>query len=247
MLTFLRRIRKNLIESGSARKYLLYAIGEIALVVIGILIALQINNWNEWRKDRINEKVIINNLHSEFNLNRELLNKVKKDADTHFDANLRLMQLMGKQEKDLVNINIDSLIYSSWGAYIFSPNQSVLNGLLTSERIEIITNERIRNLLFQWTSEMHDNADLFDNLNNVSENKYDDYLTKHYSLKDIDMYSELSWGSTSKLISDKYKIFQDIEFENLVDNMAFVNLQYRKSMDKLEKIIDDILMELEKG
>ena len=47
MLTFLRKIRKSLIESGIARKYLLYAIGEIALVVIGILIALQINNWNE--------------------------------------------------------------------------------------------------------------------------------------------------------------------------------------------------------
>ena len=51
MLTFFRLIRKSLIDSSSARKYLLYAIGEIALVVIGILIALQINNWNEWRKD----------------------------------------------------------------------------------------------------------------------------------------------------------------------------------------------------
>ena len=47
MLTFLRKIRKSLIQSGSTRKYLLYAIGEIALVVIGILIALQINNCNE--------------------------------------------------------------------------------------------------------------------------------------------------------------------------------------------------------
>ena len=47
MLTFLKKIRRSLIESGSVRKYLLYSIGEIALVVIGILIALQINNWNE--------------------------------------------------------------------------------------------------------------------------------------------------------------------------------------------------------
>jgi hypothetical protein len=59
MLTFLRRIRRSLIESGSLRKYLLYAIGEVALVVIGILIALQINNWNEWRKDRIKEKKLL--------------------------------------------------------------------------------------------------------------------------------------------------------------------------------------------
>ena len=47
MLTLFRRIRKALLEDGRISKYLLYATGEIALVVIGILIALQINNWNE--------------------------------------------------------------------------------------------------------------------------------------------------------------------------------------------------------
>jgi hypothetical protein len=52
MFTFLRKIRLLLIESGSARKYLVYSIGEIALVVIGIVLALQINTWNEWRKER---------------------------------------------------------------------------------------------------------------------------------------------------------------------------------------------------
>ena len=51
MQTLFRRIRKGFLSDGATSKYLLYAIGEIALVVIGILIALQINNWNEWRKD----------------------------------------------------------------------------------------------------------------------------------------------------------------------------------------------------
>ena len=41
----LRKIRKSLIDSGATQKYLLYALGEIALVVIGILLAIQINNW----------------------------------------------------------------------------------------------------------------------------------------------------------------------------------------------------------
>ncbi|MFN1835210.1 DUF6090 family protein [Balneola sp. MJW-20] len=50
MITLFRRIRQKLIESGSITKYLLYAAGEILLVVIGILIALQVNNWNEERK-----------------------------------------------------------------------------------------------------------------------------------------------------------------------------------------------------
>ena len=71
MLTFFRRIRKGLLgegatrptgSSGRASKYVLYAVGEITLVVIGILIALQINNWNEERKDRIKEREVLQNL-----------------------------------------------------------------------------------------------------------------------------------------------------------------------------------------
>ena len=51
MVTVLRKIRKSLIDSGSARKYLLYAIGEVLLVMVGILLALQVNNWNEENKN----------------------------------------------------------------------------------------------------------------------------------------------------------------------------------------------------
>ena len=61
MLAFFRKIRKSLINSGSNR-YLLYAVGEIALVVIGILIALQINNWNEERKNHEFERQILSEL-----------------------------------------------------------------------------------------------------------------------------------------------------------------------------------------
>lgn len=73
MLAFFRKIRKSLIESGSARRYLFYALGEIALVVIGILVALQVNNWNEWRKDRFREQEIIENVYENITLNIELL------------------------------------------------------------------------------------------------------------------------------------------------------------------------------
>jgi len=69
MLHFLRKIRRNFIFSGSLRKYFLYATGEIALVVIGILIALQINNWNEWKKERTKENEILQSLVNNFELN----------------------------------------------------------------------------------------------------------------------------------------------------------------------------------
>lgn len=56
MLKFFRKIRLNLLSEGKTGKYLKYAIGEIVLVVIGILIALQINNWNE---NRIQQKKLL--------------------------------------------------------------------------------------------------------------------------------------------------------------------------------------------
>jgi len=50
MLRLLRGLKKNLFDKGQLRKYLFYAVGEILLVMIGILLALQVNNWNEHRK-----------------------------------------------------------------------------------------------------------------------------------------------------------------------------------------------------
>ena len=73
MLHYLRNIRKKLIIQENVKKYLLYAIGEIFLVVIGILIALQINNWNEARKLRASEQNILQNLKSELIINLEQL------------------------------------------------------------------------------------------------------------------------------------------------------------------------------
>lgn len=51
MIKFFRKIRRRLLDNGNFSRYLLYAAGEIFLVVVGILIALQINNWNETRKN----------------------------------------------------------------------------------------------------------------------------------------------------------------------------------------------------
>ena len=97
MLSFLRKIRKSLLNSGSGRKYLLYAFGEIFLVVVGILIALQVNNWNETRKSGIQEKALLTELRNTIISDYEILNmsidgniKVQKSCSiilTHFDQN----------------------------------------------------------------------------------------------------------------------------------------------------------------
>lgn len=73
MIKIFRKFRQKYIAGNSVVKYLLYAIGEIILVVIGILIALQINNWNEERKLAIEEIDILNALQVEIRINYHYL------------------------------------------------------------------------------------------------------------------------------------------------------------------------------
>lgn len=74
MIKFFRSIRKNLLNEGKTTKYFKYAIGEIILVVIGILIALQINNWNEDRKYEHQKLKLMHALKQEFLINKNALN-----------------------------------------------------------------------------------------------------------------------------------------------------------------------------
>ena len=77
MIKFFRRIRQNLLSEGKTGKYFKYAIGEIVLVMIGILLALQVSNWNQDRKDSISERKILNNIHRDFIQNKASFDKLK--------------------------------------------------------------------------------------------------------------------------------------------------------------------------
>jgi len=93
MLTFLRKIRKSLVDSGATRKYILYAVGEIFLVMIGILLALQVNNWNEAQQSNIRQIKILH----------EFVKSIDED--------LRLYERSFDWRLDLKKEGIDSFLY----------------------------------------------------------------------------------------------------------------------------------------
>lgn len=79
MINFFRKIRQNLLSENKFSKYLIYAIGEIILVVVGILIALSINNWNESKK--LNKEIV--------SLSKSIINELGNDI-TAFDRSIIL-------------------------------------------------------------------------------------------------------------------------------------------------------------
>ena len=115
-------------------KYFKYAIGEIVLVVIGILIALQINTWNENRLGRLAEKSVMNNIHNEFVQNKEALKDVLDINQESYASGLEIMNLIGEKREVLERINLDSIIFQTLDFDLFSPSENALSDLIQSGR-----------------------------------------------------------------------------------------------------------------
>jgi len=108
MLRFFRSIRKSFLETNQARKYLAYAIGEIALVVIGILIALQINNWNQYQQARAEEQRILSSINAELG---NLSWQSKRGIDVYMDVVKYSNSLLSLLQQPASDYHLDSIEY----------------------------------------------------------------------------------------------------------------------------------------
>ena len=114
MIKFFRKIRQNMINENKTGKYLKYAIGEIILVVIGILIALSINNWNEQRKMNSQEQELLEGLEIEFTINHDRLERVIQLQQKSNESANKIMTYFNKDIIDSYTITkiVIVLIYS---------------------------------------------------------------------------------------------------------------------------------------
>src|SRR6056297_2100808 len=136
MITFFRNIRKNLLNEGKTTKYFKYAIGEIALVMIGILLALQVNNWNQNRQDSKKEQQILLQLQSEFEENLKELNRKDAMRGKMISAIEHLFKI--KRDNNTKEFPVDTLrYYISWtnNTPTFDPVLGVTNEILSSGKL----------------------------------------------------------------------------------------------------------------
>jgi hypothetical protein len=135
-----------MIKENKASKYLLYAIGEIVLVVIGILIALQINNTNELEKQRSKELHYLENIKTDLYVNIDGLNSfITTRTKAIASANIVLEHFEGKPLTDLSAFSEHTFnIYTS---RMFFQNNNTFQELLNSGNLALISNHAIKTIL----------------------------------------------------------------------------------------------------
>ena len=139
MIKFFRKIRYDLMEKNKTGKYLKYAIGEIILVMIGILLALQVNPWNETRKTNREELELLVSLHNEFTFNRDELDRSIKRAQIIQSRCITLLENTGNHEMKSSRYESDSLIRQGLLAIItYDASNGILDNIINSGKIHIL-------------------------------------------------------------------------------------------------------------
>ncbi|WP_421763947.1 DUF6090 family protein [Ekhidna sp.] len=151
MLFLLRKIRRKLLSQNKVTSYLFYAVGEIILVVVGILIAISIDNWNHKNNETAQEQIILRQLQAEYAENLKQLEEKMYMRNQMLEAANRILSYIDNPS----GVHRDSLIFDI-GMVIRDPTfDPIQNDLIASGNIRLIRNDTLRKILSNWTSDVY--------------------------------------------------------------------------------------------
>ena len=236
MIKIFRKIRYDLMNRSETAKYFKYAIGEIMLVVIGILIALSINNWNGNRLKSNKEITIVANIHQEFKENKIQLKQVVKAHKSEHASCAKIISLfpITSKPEPIVLDSLSRYLFGSYDGYTFNPSQTSINALSSTSTFDIISNEDLRNLLISWNDLVKDYQEEEERNIDFIMNQYEVYISKHFG-----------WNFNFKDERNDFNSLQSLEFEylvqakySLVDWILSGNGELQIIQETLDKIIE---------
>ncbi len=205
MIKFFRRIRKNLLSEGKTGKYFKYAIGEIFLVVIGILLALQINTWNQQRIEIKQEKEILSSLLDEFQYNFNELEESIAINEKVTQSCVKLTELIRKDSIDKVPEIVDQLLVNIGGFNSFDARIGISGEVVNSGKLNILKNGRIRAQLGNWLKILSDGEeDILFRSDNYTMNLMP-FLMKRFPLANGELSKVLEFDKSNYLVTYKEK------------------------------------------
>jgi hypothetical protein len=244
MIKFFRKIRQRLVSENKFSKYLIYAFGEIILVVIGILIALQINNWNEERKDRRLEKEYIARLKG------EMLKNIESSTDQILYSSFQIGnvdKLLRALSGDTVYSNPESFAVAiehvGWLNSVSYVND-VWNELINNGNIRLLKNDSLRDNLTSFHSQMIvvlNNHEEW-NSNNLGYRRLagdilDPQIREQIALNLVPTQFE---GHITNLPTQQYLVNKLKSLEGLNGYLADIKMGQRTNIMMFERLIDKI-------
>jgi hypothetical protein len=151
MINFFRKIRKRLLRESKFSRYLLYAIGEIALVMIGILLALQVNDWNEVRKQHAQEAKLYESLLESLTADSIDVLRIHGFVEDGIRAQHFLISNSYEElvEKTTLQGLRDSIEQTTWVASSFFPRFSAYHQITNNGYLALIRSEEIKSKLVE--------------------------------------------------------------------------------------------------
>ena len=162
MLKFFRKIRQTLLSENKFTKYLLYAIGEIILVVIGILIALQINTWNKEKQNRALERSSLRNLTADLVIQKEILLQ-QQDNEALALAQIDSCSFFFSSSLPLTELH--RLLLSLSSRLTFVANKATFDNMSSTGNIALIRNSVLQNAIVRYYKQLDYTTSVINNNN----------------------------------------------------------------------------------
>ena len=212
MIKFFRKIRQNLLSEGKNGKYLKYAFGEIILVVIGILIALSINNWNENKKN-------INQSRKHLETIRLNLEDDIKQAETllaETETTIEYTNTFLNQFKTLTPIDNNIQLYLIYLMYErnIEVNESGINALINSNGMSFI-DENLQVKILDYYRHIEQLKSREINANSEIKAQFEPYVKANYYW----IYNKSNpWHRQSELYKDDPRLIENIDLKSVIDD-----------------------------
>lgn len=233
MVTLLRKIRRKLLTDNRFSKYVLYAIGEIVLVVIGILIALQINDWNDQKKKADLEIKILKEIDTNLNFD---LDEIREDISLMDSIELAAIDIIAYiKNNDLPSDGFNYNVAKMKVAPHFNPNKSGYE-LLTSKGVEIVVNDSLRMAISDLYESYYPYYAQYEKERiTFKSNIIQPYFLNYFSwLNDLDKYFLTTFRCTNE---DYVQLKNDGSFEKVIRAADFENKFVRLRAETMEEKI----------
>lgn len=151
MINFFRKIRKQLLSDNKFSKYILYAVGEIVLVMIGILLAFQVNNWQDRRTRAKKEMSYLKDIKVNLEDDLKSIDSVVEFNDLKIDLTDSTFYALEQSSNPKIYMpTIVKYMYTLTMYEVFEPNRIAFENMVASENVDLITNTNLRSRLTQY-------------------------------------------------------------------------------------------------